>query len=234
VAIVHRFDHENDGSFPTARLVQGGDGSLYGATSCGRSSIFRAHPSGAFTRLSAVGSNCYQYDPFSAVVTLMRATDGAVYGTYGNTVFVLDGTGAQNLLHRFSGEVASALVQEFDALTLDEHLDDISALTSDLGSQRYGPILAPQMAALAALHMRAVRRHPIATNVREFPREQHPSCPECASANTARVERVDGHQYHCPVCHHRWLPVTGNETGVVPPHLAPNNPARAPRSDDVL
>jgi hypothetical protein len=48
--------------------------------------------------------------------------------------------------------------REFDALTLDQHLENISALTYDLGHRRCGPILGPQMVARAALHMAAVRQ----------------------------------------------------------------------------
>jgi hypothetical protein len=52
--------------------------------------------------------------------------------------------------------------REFDALTLDGHLDVISALTKDLGHVLCGPIVRLQMAGVAALHLSAVRKLQVA------------------------------------------------------------------------
>lgn len=123
---LHSFD-VTDGANPTAALVQGTDGSLYGTTNYGGTSsacsggcgtLFRITPSGTLTTLHGFdatdGAN-----PFAALV---QAANGNFYGTTGlggaddeGTVFKVTREGAFTKLYDFSyGAGPNAVVRALD------------------------------------------------------------------------------------------------------------------------
>jgi len=82
---LHAFD-STDGSWPTAGLVKGTDGNLYGTTELGGASqsggtAFRITPAGTLTTLYSfcLKSNCT--DGRSPTGGLVQATNGKFYGT---------------------------------------------------------------------------------------------------------------------------------------------------------
>ncbi|HEV2177271.1 MAG TPA: choice-of-anchor tandem repeat GloVer-containing protein [Terriglobia bacterium] len=107
---LHSFDN-TDGYLPSAGLVQGIDGNLYGTTSSGGANgggtIFRITPGGAF-------ASVYNFCSLSSCVdgsspgALVVATDGSLYGTTGNggahgygTVFRITPNGALTAVYSF-------------------------------------------------------------------------------------------------------------------------------------
>jgi len=117
-----------DGYFPSAALIQGTDGNLYGTTDGNGSTssggtVFRVSPAGTLTTIyhfCAVGPNCSDgNDPGGGVI---QATDGNLYGTtirggngaacpytYGcGTVFKMSTSGALTTLKVFCTEVNCA------------------------------------------------------------------------------------------------------------------------------
>lgn len=108
VTVLRSFDPSREGGHPSARLIQGQDGALYGATTSGAAqgagAVFRADTSGGLTILQAfeVGTTGTY-----AAGTLLEISDGVFYGAaarggpYGSgAIFRVDRVGAQ-LLHGF-------------------------------------------------------------------------------------------------------------------------------------
>jgi uncharacterized repeat protein (TIGR03803 family) len=73
----------NDGAAPSAGLVQGSDGNLYGTTSQGGTSyagtVFRISRSGTYTNLYSFGSTAN--DGLTPLAGLVQGSDGNFYGT---------------------------------------------------------------------------------------------------------------------------------------------------------
>jgi uncharacterized repeat protein (TIGR03803 family) len=122
ITVLHDFDFRSTGANPSAPLIQGGDGFLYGTAQFGGPSdngtVFRIDGSGTFSTL-------YTFDGWSAanpVAGLIQGRDGFLYGTTpdgGNagdgTLFRLDAAGRAMILHAFGGasgaEPRASLVQ---------------------------------------------------------------------------------------------------------------------------
>ena len=107
--ILNYFNCGSNGQYPFGKLVQGGDGALYGTTNSGGAFgggvVFRSTLSGG---LSVLHSFNYSQggNPWAG---LLKSTDGNFYGTTlsggssGNgTVFKLSPSGTHTLLHSFS------------------------------------------------------------------------------------------------------------------------------------
>ncbi len=109
-----------DGAQPTAQLIQGPDGSLYGTTYEGGGSaecaggcgtVFMITPSGALTTLHTFS---YTTDGGLPVAGVTRGTDGNFYGTtfeggtsgYG-TIFSITPTGTLTTLHDFCVQICT-------------------------------------------------------------------------------------------------------------------------------
>ena len=127
-----------DGNYPTAPLIQGGDGNFYGTTfsggigdaqycqgGCG--TVFKITPKGVATILhSFVGYNLEGSGPTACLV---QGPDGSFYGTTTNggaydactlgcgTVFKITPKGVMKTLHSFAGSPNDA-AQPFGGLTL--------------------------------------------------------------------------------------------------------------------
>lgn len=102
--------HCVDGSFPSAGLVLGSDGDLYGTTANGGANgsgtVFKITSVGALTTLHSFNSS----DGAQPVAPLVLGADGAFYGTtaggglYGSgTVFKITPRGTFTTLHSFNG-----------------------------------------------------------------------------------------------------------------------------------
>ena len=112
----------SDGAQPTAGLVQGSDGNLYGTTSADGGTVFKITPSGALTTLYNFGGS----DGVKPYAGLVQGSDGNFYGTtyYGGendlgTVFPkITPGGTLTTLHSFAGgdgaQPGAALVQASD------------------------------------------------------------------------------------------------------------------------
>lgn len=115
-----------DGAFPTSTLVEGSDGSLYGATEGGGGSqecnvgpklllgcgtLYRITPQGQFTSLHSFNALATSTDG-AFPVSLIRASDGKLYGntssggaspTQSGTIFEFDPPATLTTLHSFQG-----------------------------------------------------------------------------------------------------------------------------------
>jgi uncharacterized repeat protein (TIGR03803 family) len=99
-----------DGNLPTAGLIQGSDGSLYGTTYAGGTyglgAVFKITTNGLFTTLYSFTGEADGADPWAGLV---QGTDGNFYGTtevggfYGGTVFRVTPSGTLTTLHMFNG-----------------------------------------------------------------------------------------------------------------------------------
>jgi len=82
---LHNFVYYTDGADPTAGLVQGTDGNLYGTTSLGGAlsggTVFDITPAGTLTTLYTFCGMVGCSDGSSPAGVLMQATDGNFYGT---------------------------------------------------------------------------------------------------------------------------------------------------------
>jgi uncharacterized repeat protein (TIGR03803 family) len=108
---LHTFTNGNDGGSPTAALVQGADGSFYGAAQTGgtndNGTIFKISTSGVFSTLYLFKGGVDGANP-SATLTL--GNDGNFYGvcSYGGTtgngnVFKITPAGVPTTLYSFTG-----------------------------------------------------------------------------------------------------------------------------------
>src|SRR3979490_2519903 len=100
-----------DGGYPTAGLVQGGDGSFYGTASSGGASsagtIFQITASGALTVLHSFTGGADGAYPYAGLV---QAADGNMYGTTSQggafgagTIFQITSGGTFIVLYTFTG-----------------------------------------------------------------------------------------------------------------------------------
>jgi uncharacterized repeat protein (TIGR03803 family) len=118
---LHDFNSTNDGAYPSAPLVVGPDGALYGSApyggTNGNGTLFRVETNGAFTKLHDFNRTNEGYNPSALVV----GSDGALYGSTSGggsngdgTLFRLETDGTFNKLHDFNGtdgdEASTALV----------------------------------------------------------------------------------------------------------------------------
>ena len=93
-----------DGGIPSAGLVQGSDGNLYGTTGTGGTStnccgtVFKIAPDGTLTTLHS-----FDGTDGAGPGQLVQATDGNFYGTTDSTVFEITPAGAVTTLHYFDG-----------------------------------------------------------------------------------------------------------------------------------
>jgi uncharacterized repeat protein (TIGR03803 family) len=132
---LYSFTGINDGAFPTAGLVQGSDGYLYGTTvysgvngngTHGYGNVFKISTNGAFTPLYSFGTvtnvNGQPQDGANPIAGLVQGSDGYFYGTteYGGkydysfsyshshgTVFKISSNGVLTTLYAF-GSIANA------------------------------------------------------------------------------------------------------------------------------
>ena len=127
IALLHEFTGGPEGFDSNGPLLQGPDGSLYGATSGGGlkglGTLFVTTPTGRFTTIHSFNGD----DGTSPAGALIRATDGNFYGATSaggaanlGTIFRMDASsGAVTVLHAFAGGAdgsgpTGALVQGTD------------------------------------------------------------------------------------------------------------------------
>src|SRR5207249_2422070 len=106
--VLHSFDPSSEGFYPTAGLVQGSAGNLYGTTlnggASGAGTVYKLEPSGAFTVLHSFNGSDGA-DPYAGLV---QDSAGNLYGTtpYGGasgagTAYHPQPSGAFTVLHSF-------------------------------------------------------------------------------------------------------------------------------------
>jgi uncharacterized repeat protein (TIGR03803 family) len=112
ITIVHAFKPES-GTNPSAPLIQGSDGSVYGTASLGgsygRGVVFRLTPHGGFTVLHNFGDPQYPDDGTLPESGLVLATDGNLYGvtssggtsTYWGVIFRITTADDYSILYNF-------------------------------------------------------------------------------------------------------------------------------------
>jgi uncharacterized repeat protein (TIGR03803 family) len=109
--ILHSFAGTADGANPSAGLMVGADGNLYGTTQYGGASnvgaIFKITTSGSFTLLHSLAGGAEGEEP---VAGLVAGTNGVLYGTASRagslgfgTVFQVTTGGTFSALHQFTG-----------------------------------------------------------------------------------------------------------------------------------
>jgi uncharacterized repeat protein (TIGR03803 family) len=102
-----------DGSIPTARLVQGSDGSFYGTTRNGGryndGTVFRISPTGVYTNVYSFDIDGTPTDGQNPFAGLVQGSDGNFYGTTfiggtnsDGTVFRISPGGSETTLYQFS------------------------------------------------------------------------------------------------------------------------------------
>ena len=102
----------NDGSGPTAGLIQGLDGNFYGTTNgggtVGQGTVFKITPQGTVTILHSFGDGSVANDGSGPQAPLIQGYDGNFYGTtpYGGssnegTLFKITPQGVTTILHNF-------------------------------------------------------------------------------------------------------------------------------------
>ncbi|HZZ16264.1 MAG TPA: choice-of-anchor tandem repeat GloVer-containing protein [Candidatus Sulfotelmatobacter sp.] len=108
--VLHSFaGGATDGSFPSAGLIQGSDGNIYGTTTgggpTGEGTVFKITPSGFETIFVFNG-----YDGIGPFGALVEGSDGSFYGTtsgggpnFNGTVFKVTPNGVMTTLHSFTG-----------------------------------------------------------------------------------------------------------------------------------
>ena len=110
--VINAFYGPEDGGYPQAGLVQGGDGYFYGTTAYGgtydNGTVFKVGSQGGLTSLDSF-TGVYG-DGANATNDLVEGSDGFLYGTtsaggtYGNgTIFKLSTNGTLTTLYSFSG-----------------------------------------------------------------------------------------------------------------------------------
>jgi uncharacterized repeat protein (TIGR03803 family) len=119
--VLHIFGQTgSDGENAVAGLIQGSDGSFYGTTGSGgaykKGIVFKVTATGDYTLLysfSGLGGISGSTDAATPLAGLIQGTDGNFYGTtyWGGaytvgTVFRITPTGAETVLHSFSGDVS--------------------------------------------------------------------------------------------------------------------------------
>jgi uncharacterized repeat protein (TIGR03803 family) len=125
--VLWSFGSGTDGQNPYGRLVQAGDGNLYGTTHSGGThnmgTVFKITPTGTESVLWSFGSGVDGRGPYGGLV---QATDGNFYGTTegggthgGGTVFKITPSGVETVLWSFGsgtdGQVPwGALIQAVD------------------------------------------------------------------------------------------------------------------------
>jgi len=115
LSILHKFNSRsvaNDGQYPSAGLVQGADGNLYGTTAFGGAgksgTVFRMTLDGDVTILHSFSDGTLANDGYYPTSALVQGDDGNFYGTtpYGGaykdgTAFMMTPNGALSILHSF-------------------------------------------------------------------------------------------------------------------------------------
>jgi uncharacterized repeat protein (TIGR03803 family) len=109
--VLYEFKGSPDGASPTARLIWGPAGNLYGTTynggAYGFGAVFTLDPTGKETVLHSFDGSVAAF-PFAG---LLRDAAGNLYGTLSynvGTIFKLDTKGKETVLHTFSGADGSS------------------------------------------------------------------------------------------------------------------------------
>ena len=132
--VLHRFTEAGDGQNPYAGLLRGADGNFYGTTfqggAFGFGSVFKLSPAGAEKVLYSFTGGMDGSGPF--VGALAQDAGGNLYGTTKQggalnlgTVFKVDPTGNETVLHSFTG-------------TTDDGAYPYGALLRDQAGNLYG------------------------------------------------------------------------------------------------
>ena len=127
-----------DGAQPSAKLLQGADGNLYGTTSTGgnfnNGSVFKITTAGKLTTLYSFCKLVACADGKTPAGALIQATDGNFYGTTflggghnQGTIFTLKPTGALTTLYSFCPQAGCP-----------DGANPISALVQDTNGEFYG------------------------------------------------------------------------------------------------
>jgi uncharacterized repeat protein (TIGR03803 family) len=134
--VLHNFTGRSDGAYPSAGLIRDASGNLYGTTYHGGSStncFDGPHGCGTVFKVSATGKETVLYrfaggttDGCYPEAGLLRDKAGNLYGTtlncgasgYG-TVFKLDTTGSETLLHSFAGYPSDGAYPWYAGLLMD-------------------------------------------------------------------------------------------------------------------
>lgn len=143
--VLYSFTDGTDGGLPYAPLVRDAGGNLYGTTELGGASgygtVFKVDPSDAETVLHSFASGIT--DGQLPLGGLLRDTKGNLYGTtfeggnpgYG-TVFKVDASGTETLLHSFAGTPGGGYPR-YENLIMDTK-GNLYGVTQAGGTNSYG------------------------------------------------------------------------------------------------
>jgi uncharacterized repeat protein (TIGR03803 family) len=144
--VLHSFTGGPDGATPFAGLILDSAGNLYGTTYDGGSSasrgiVFKLDPSGTVTVLHTFKASGDGAHPYAG---LTRDSQGNLYGTtyFGGksgfgTIFKIDSTGKETVLHSFSGPEGAS--PYFGSLVIDEN-SNIFGAASTGGASNVGTV----------------------------------------------------------------------------------------------
>ena len=156
--VLHTF-HGPNGAAPRASLIRDGAGNLYGTTSEGGNGVCSSYGCGTAFKLDKTGKQVWLHsfsgkDGMTPAAGLLRGVSGTLYGTttFGGkiekvcggppaggcgTVFKLDDTGKQTVLHKFAGDPDGFFPE---ALLVSDKTRNLYGTTSVGGSSGFGSV----------------------------------------------------------------------------------------------
>jgi uncharacterized repeat protein (TIGR03803 family) len=202
--VLHSFTGgTTDGAFPFAGLIQDKSGNFYGTTIYGGASsagtVFKVDSSGSETVLYSFAGGttdgCYPYGG------LVQDSSGNLYGTTSNcgaaskgTVFKVDSSGTETVLHSFAGGASDGAFPFYASLRMDTK-GNLYGVTLRGGAGGYGTVFKlSKSATVTVLHSFALRTKdgcfPFGTPAMDPAGNLYGATEECGSSNLGVLWKV--------------------------------------------